>query len=99
MSYWKFLEPLRRGFRALRIWKAVASLLFLIWWDARTWSYPGGCTNEKQQQRQSRPAPHRGGVAPAPQQHQNQKQKVEAIPESARTREPTASRTSWEPLC
>ena len=52
MSYWKFLEPLRRGFRALRIWKAVASLLFLIWWDARTWSYSGGYTTKRKQLRQ-----------------------------------------------
>ena len=52
MAFWQILDALRRGFRALRIWKGVVSLLLFIWWDSHRWSYPGGCTNEKQQERQ-----------------------------------------------
>ncbi|WP_320666470.1 AarF/ABC1/UbiB kinase family protein [Prochlorococcus sp. MIT 1307] len=52
MAFWKFLDCLRRGFRALRIWKAVVSLLFFIWWDRRAWSYPLGRSFEKKQARQ-----------------------------------------------
>ena len=52
MDFVKILEPLRRGFRAFCIWKIVISLLMLLWWDARKWTYLGGKTNEKKQDRQ-----------------------------------------------
>ncbi len=42
-----------RGFaRSLRIWWAVLQLLGGLWWDARTWTYPGGVTAERRAVRQ-----------------------------------------------
>ena len=52
MTWLTIKGPLRRVLRAIRIWKAVLSLLFLLWWDSQSWSYPGGCTKKKKQQRQ-----------------------------------------------
>ena len=53
MSRWGGrLLPWRRGLRALRIWRSVLTLLVLLWWDGRSWSYPGGVTPERQQRRQ-----------------------------------------------
>ena len=46
------LGPILRLLWAMRIWKAVLSLLFLLWWDSQGWSYPGGCTIKKKQKRQ-----------------------------------------------
>ena len=43
---------LRRGFRGLRIWRSVLTLLFFLWWDDRAFSYPGGPTPERQEARQ-----------------------------------------------
>ena len=38
--------------RALRIWRSVLTLLLLLWWDAQSWTYPGGANSELRQQRQ-----------------------------------------------
>ena len=38
--------------RALRIWRSVLTLLLLLWWDAQSWTYPGGATAELRAQRQ-----------------------------------------------
>ena len=38
--------------RALRIWRSVLTLLLLLWWDAQSWSYPGGANAELRAQRQ-----------------------------------------------
>ena len=38
--------------RALRIWRSVLTLLLLLWWDAQSWTYPGGTNSELRQQRQ-----------------------------------------------
>ena len=38
--------------RALRIWRSVLTLLLLLWWDAQSWTYPGGTNAELRQQRQ-----------------------------------------------
>ncbi len=46
-------SPLRRVLRALRIWRAVLTLITLLWWDARSWTYPSGCTGERRQARQT----------------------------------------------
>jgi len=42
--------------RALRIWRAVLTLLLLLWWDGQAWSYRGGVTAERRAQRQQRRA-------------------------------------------
>ncbi|KEF41710.1 MAG: kinase [Cyanobium sp. CACIAM 14] len=42
--------------RSLRIWQLVIRLLAGLWWDGRTWTYPGGCTPERQAARQRRRA-------------------------------------------
>ena len=57
MSRWQARAlPWRRGLRALRIWRSVLVLLVLLWWDSRTWSYPGGMTPERRQTRQQQRA-------------------------------------------
>ena len=38
--------------RALRIWRAVLTLLLLLWWDAQAWTYRGGATAERRSARQ-----------------------------------------------
>ena len=38
--------------RALRIWRAVLTLLALLWWDGQAWTYRGGMTAERRAQRQ-----------------------------------------------
>ena len=38
--------------RSLRIWRAVLVLLIRLWWDARSWTYPGGVTPERKERRQ-----------------------------------------------
>ena len=53
MNRWRGRSlPWRRGLRALRIWRSVLVLLVLLWWDSRSWSYPGGMTPERRQTRQ-----------------------------------------------
>ncbi len=47
------LVAIRRGLRALRIWRAVLTLIIFVWWDARQWTYPGGWTSERRQARQT----------------------------------------------
>ena len=47
------LVAIRRGLRALRIWRAVLTLIIFVWWDARQWTYPGGWTSERRQGRQT----------------------------------------------
>ena len=38
--------------RALRIWRAVLTLLLLLWWDGQSWTYRGGVTAERRARRQ-----------------------------------------------
>ena len=38
---------LQRGIRALVIWRAVFTLLLLLWWDGQAWTYRGGATPER----------------------------------------------------
>ena len=38
--------------RALRIWRAVLTLLLLLWWDGQSWTYRGGVTAEHRARRQ-----------------------------------------------
>ena len=38
--------------RALRIWRAVLTLLVLLWWDGQAWTYRGGCSAEQRAERQ-----------------------------------------------
>ena len=38
--------------RALRIWRAVLTLLLLLWWDGQSWTYRGGVTVERRARRQ-----------------------------------------------
>ena len=38
--------------RALCIWRSVLTLLLLLWWDAQSWTYPGGANAELRAQRQ-----------------------------------------------
>ncbi|MFZ9217051.1 MAG: ABC1 kinase family protein, partial [Vulcanococcus sp.] len=52
-ALWKRWQGLSR---ALRIWRAVLQLLIWLWWDSQGWTYPGGPTQERQQQRQRRRA-------------------------------------------
>ena len=57
MNRWRARAlPWRRGLRALRIWRSVLVLLVLLWWDSRSWSYPGGMTPERRQTRQQQRA-------------------------------------------
>ena len=43
---------LRKTFRGLRIWRVVLTLLVLLWWDAKAFSYPGGPTKARREARQ-----------------------------------------------
>ncbi|MGA0253938.1 MAG: AarF/UbiB family protein, partial [Vulcanococcus sp.] len=47
---------LASALRSLRIWGAVLQLLAFLWWDAQSWSYPGGVSEEGQERRQKRRA-------------------------------------------
>ena len=38
--------------RALRIWRAVLTLLLLLWWDGQPWTYRGGITADRRARRQ-----------------------------------------------
>ena len=38
--------------RALRIWRAVLTLLLLLWWDGQSWTYRGAVTAERRARRQ-----------------------------------------------
>lgn len=48
----RMIGLVRKAFRGLRIWRAVLTLLALLWWDARAFSYPGGPTTERREARQ-----------------------------------------------
>jgi len=54
MQRWR--APLRGAVRSLRIWRSVLTLIAYLWWDAREWTYPGGCTPERKASRQQRRA-------------------------------------------
>ncbi|MDB4659781.1 AarF/ABC1/UbiB kinase family protein [Synechococcus sp. AH-551-C10] len=43
---------LQRAIRALVIWRAVLTLLVLLWWDGKSWTYRGGATRERRAERQ-----------------------------------------------
>ena len=42
--------------RALRIWRAVLTLLLLLWWDGQSWTYRCGVTAERRARRQQQRA-------------------------------------------
>jgi predicted unusual protein kinase regulating ubiquinone biosynthesis (AarF/ABC1/UbiB family) len=50
------LHGLRGLRRSLRIWRAVLQLLLGLWWDAASWTYPGGVSDAKRAVRQRRRA-------------------------------------------
>ena len=47
---------LQRAIRALVIWRAVLTLLVLLWWDGQSWTYRGGATRERRAARQQQRA-------------------------------------------
>ena len=47
---------LQRAIRALVIWRAVLTLLVLLWWDGQAWTYRGGATRERRAARQQQRA-------------------------------------------
>ncbi len=52
MGLKRLRSSLRGAFRALRIWRSVLTLIAYLWWDAREWTYSGGCTPERRARRQ-----------------------------------------------
>jgi predicted unusual protein kinase regulating ubiquinone biosynthesis (AarF/ABC1/UbiB family) len=50
------LYGLRGLRRSLRIWRAVLQLLLGLWWDAASWTYPGGVNDDRRAARQRRRA-------------------------------------------
>ena len=42
--------------RPLRIWWLALALVLGLWWDAQSWTYPGGVSEERQRRRQRRRA-------------------------------------------
>ena len=47
---------LQRAIRALVIWRAVLTLLVLLWWDGQSWTYRSGATRERRAERQQQRA-------------------------------------------
>jgi predicted unusual protein kinase regulating ubiquinone biosynthesis (AarF/ABC1/UbiB family) len=47
---------LQRAIRALVIWRAVLTLLVLLWWDGQSWTYRRGATRERRAARQQQRA-------------------------------------------
>ena len=47
---------LQRAIRAVVIWRAVLTLVMLLWWDAQAWTYRGGATPERRAERQQQRA-------------------------------------------
>ena len=47
---------LQRAIRALVIWRAVLTLLVLLWWDGQAWTYRDGATRERRAARQQQRA-------------------------------------------
>ena len=47
---------MQRAIRALVIWRAVLTLLLLLWWDGQSWTYRGGATRERRAERQQQRA-------------------------------------------
>ena len=47
---------LQRAIRSLVIWRAVLTLLVLLWWDGQAWTYRGGATPERRAERQQQRA-------------------------------------------
>ena len=47
---------LQRAIRALVIWRAVLTLLVLLWWDGQSWTYRCGATRERRAERQQQRA-------------------------------------------
>ena len=56
MAVQRLRSPLRRALRGLHIWRSVLTLMVLLWWDGRAWTYRGGCTEERRAARQQRRA-------------------------------------------
>ncbi len=46
------IKFLHKYFRAIRIWRSVITLLFLLWFDSQAWTYIGGLSQEKESIRQ-----------------------------------------------
>jgi predicted unusual protein kinase regulating ubiquinone biosynthesis (AarF/ABC1/UbiB family) len=42
--------------RSLRIWRSVIVLMASLWWDGRSWTYPGGVSEARRERRQRRRA-------------------------------------------
>ena len=47
---------LPRALRALVLWRAVLTLLVLLWWAGQAWTYRGGATPERRAERQQQRA-------------------------------------------
>ena len=56
------LHGLRGLRRSLRIWRAVLQLLLGLWWDAASWTYPGGVSDDRRAARQRRRARARSWI-------------------------------------
>ena len=56
MRRWNIAFGLQRAIRALVIWRAVLTLLVLLWWDGQAWTYRGGATPERRAERQQQRA-------------------------------------------
>ncbi len=52
MNWNSLIEPFRRFFRATRIWGLVLTLLALIWFDSKKWSFLGRWSSERRKARQ-----------------------------------------------
>ena len=52
----KIAFGLQRAIRAWVIWRAVLTLLVLLWWDGQAWTYRGGATAERRADRQQQRA-------------------------------------------
>ncbi len=46
------IKSLRQYFRAIRIWRSVITLLFILWCDSQKWTYLGGFSKTKENIRQ-----------------------------------------------
>ena len=52
MDVFAVLDIVKRGLRALRIWRVFFSLIFFLWWDSRSWTYLRGFSRLRRRARQ-----------------------------------------------
>ena len=45
-------EQLKKILRIFRIWKIAISLIIILWWDNKAWTYPGGKSKAKIEKRE-----------------------------------------------